>query len=46
MDFEHLYNDNRREDLIRTIEHSLETLSLSELEAIYYDLTTKGYIKS
>jgi transposase len=35
----------RREDLIRTIEHNIENLSLQELEAIYYDLVSKGYIE-
>ena len=34
----------RREELIRKIEHSLESLTLSELEALYYDMSTKNYI--
>ena len=29
---------------IRIIEHSLEKLTLAELEALYYDMTTKSYI--
>lgn len=38
-------DDRRRDDLIRTIEHSVETLSLGELEALYYDMVSKGYIQ-
>ena len=34
----------RREELIRTIEHSLAKLTLQELEALYYDMSTKNYI--
>ena len=34
----------RREELIRTIEHAVERMSLSELEALYYDMATKNYI--
>jgi hypothetical protein len=34
----------RREELIRKIEHSLEILTLQELEALYYDMSTKNYI--
>ena len=38
-------NDNyRREELIRIIEHSVEKLTLQELEALYYDMSTKSYI--
>lgn len=36
--------DYRREELIRVIEHSLEKLTLQELEALYYDMSTKSYI--
>ena len=36
--------DYRREELIRKIEHSLESLTLQELEALYYDMSTKNYI--
>ena len=35
----------RREELIRNIEHALSELSLEELEALYYDMLTKDYIK-
>lgn len=38
-------DENRRDELIRTIEHSIEKLSLPELEAVYYDLVSKGYIE-
>ena len=37
-------DEYRREELIRVIEHSLEKLTLQELEALYYDMTTKSYI--
>ena len=37
-------DDYRREELIRIIEHSVEKLTLAELEALYYDMTTKSYI--
>ena len=36
--------DYRRDELIRIIEHSVEKLTLAELEALYYDMTTKSYI--
>ena len=34
----------RRDELIRVIEHSVESLTLQELEALYYDMSTKNYI--
>ena len=34
----------RREELIRKIEHSVENLTLQELEALYYGMATKNYI--
>ena len=37
-------DDFRRDELIRLIEHSVEKLTLQELEALYYDMTTKSYI--
>ena len=37
-------NDYRGEELIRIIEHSVENLTLQELEALYYDMSTKNYI--
>jgi len=36
--------ERRRDELIRIIEHSIEKLTLPELEALYYDMTTKSYI--
>ena len=32
-------DDFRRDELIRIIEHSVEKLTLAELEALYYDIT-------
>ena len=37
-------DDFRRDELIRVIEHSVENLTLQELEALYYDMSTKNYI--
>jgi hypothetical protein len=37
-------DDFRRDELIHIIEHSVEKLTLAELEALYYDMTTKSYI--
>lgn len=37
--------DDRRDELIRIIEHSVERLNGAELEALYYDMVTKDYIK-
>lgn len=39
-----LSDDFRREELIRAIERSVENMTLQELEALYYDLSTKNYI--
>ena len=36
--------DYRRDELLRIIEHSVENLTLQELEALYYDMTTKNFI--
>ena len=36
--------DFRRDELIRLIEQSVEKLTLPELEALYYDMSTKNYI--
>ena len=36
-------DDFRRDELIRIIEHSVENLTLAELEALYYDMSTKNY---
>ncbi len=45
MNFDRIENDTRRAELIRVLEHSIERLSLAELEALYYDLVTKDYIR-
>ena len=37
-------DDFRREELIRVIERSVENLTVQELEALYYDMSTKNYI--
>lgn len=37
-------DERRRDELIRIIEHSVEKLTLAELEALYYDMTTKSFI--
>ena len=36
--------DFKREELLRKIEHAVENMTLSELEALSYDMFTKGYI--
>ena len=36
--------DYKREELIRKIEHSIGNLTLQELEALFYDMSTKNYI--
>lgn len=38
-------NDYRREELIRKIEYAVERMTLKELEALSYDMFTKGYIE-
>ena len=37
-------DDFKRDELIRKIEHSVEHMTLAELEALSYDMFTKGYI--
>lgn len=46
MDFNRRFTDeeHRREELIKNIEMALTKLTVSELEAISYDLLTKGYM--
>ena len=34
----------QREELIRKIDASVRSMSLRELEALYYELSTKNYI--
>ena len=38
-------DDFKRDELIRKIEHSVEHMTLAELEAPSYDMFTKGYIQ-
>ena len=45
MNFDKIQDDARRAELVRIIEHSVERLSLDELEAMYYDLVSKDYIR-
>ena len=35
----------RKNELIAAIEHSLEKLTAAEIEALYYDMLTKDYIR-
>jgi hypothetical protein len=37
-------DEYRREELIRIIEHSIQKLTLQELESLYYDMHTKQFI--
>lgn len=45
--FTHFGSDDeaRRAELIRIIEHSVEKLTLGELESLYYDLVSKDYVR-
>ena len=45
VDFNSYNDESRREELIRMIEHSVQQLSVGELEALYYDMVAKDYIK-
>ena len=38
-------DDFKRDELIRKIEHAVEQMTLAELEALSYDMFTKGYIQ-
>lgn len=38
-------DDFKRDELVRKIEHAVEHMTLSELEALSYDMFTKGYIE-
>jgi hypothetical protein len=44
VDFELNTGEYRRDELINLIERSLKKLTLQELEALYYDMSTKNYI--
>jgi len=37
-------DEHRRDELIRIIEHSIEKLTLAELESLHYDMMTKSFI--
>lgn len=44
--FQHSLNDDsdyKREEIIRKIGHAIEYMTLKELEALSYDMFTKGY---
>lgn len=38
-------DDYKRDMLVRKIEHAVEQMTLKELEAVAYDLFTKGYLE-
>lgn len=37
-------DDYRRTHFVRIIEHAVERMTIKELEAVAYDLFTKGYL--
>ena len=37
-------DEMRREELLQARERSLKNMTLQELEALYYDMSTKNYI--
>ena len=39
-----LDDEYRRSELVHKIEHAVEHMTLNELEALSYDMFTKGYI--
>ncbi len=39
-------NDYKRQELIRKIECAVEHMTLKELEALSYDMFTKGYLEN
>lgn len=43
----HLSDDDeyKRNELVHKIEHAVEHMTLKELEALSYDMFTKGYIE-
>lgn len=45
MNFDTTESELRKQELIRTLEHSIERLTLPELEALYYDMVAKDYIR-
>lgn len=46
MENEFIENDEyKRERFIKKIEHAVEHMTVKELEAVAYDLFTKGYLE-
>lgn len=46
MDFyNYRQNSYSRDEIIRSIENIIRKLNDKELEALYYDITTKDYVK-
>ena len=45
MNFDTTESELRKQELIRTLEHSIERLALPELEALYNDMVAKDYIR-
>lgn len=43
--FGNLSDEFRRDELVRKIEHALQELTLGELEALYYDMISKDYLR-
>ena len=41
----HSSDEFRRDELVRKIEHALQELTLGELEALYYDMISKDYLR-
>ena len=43
--FGHSSDEFRRDELVRKIEYVLQELTLGELEALYYDMISKDYLR-
>ena len=43
--FGHSSDEFRRNELVRKIEHALQERTLGELEALYYDMISKDYLR-
>lgn len=43
--FGHSSDEFRRDELERKIEYALQELTLGELEALYYDMISKDYLR-
>lgn len=46
MNFDKIEKESRKAELIRALEHSIERLTLEELESLYYDLVARDYIRN